>query len=75
MITDQTFESMGLQPETLQAVAKMGFTAPTSVQEQTIPAMLGWHDILAKAPTGTGKTCAFGIPIIEIGRASCRVRV
>jgi len=61
----KSFETMNLQPETLQAVAHMGFTTPTAVQEQTIPPMLGWHDILAKAPTGTGKTCAFGIPIIE----------
>jgi ATP-dependent RNA helicase DeaD len=60
-----TFESMGLQPETMQAVVKMGFTVPTSVQEQTIPPMLDWCDVIAKAPTGTGKTCAFGIPIIE----------
>ncbi len=59
------FESMKLLPETMAAVEKMGFTSPTSVQQQTIPAMLNWHDIIAKAPTGTGKTCAFGIPIIE----------
>jgi ATP-dependent RNA helicase DeaD len=65
MITEKSFESMGLQPETLQAVSRMGFTVPTSVQEQTIPSMLGWFDVLAKAPTGTGKTCAFGIPILE----------
>ena len=65
MTSEITFETMNLQPETLQAVVKMGFTTPTSVQQQTIPPMLNWHDILAKAPTGTGKTCAFGIPIIE----------
>ena len=65
MTETNTFESMGLQPETLQAVAKMGFTVPTSVQQQTIPPMLNWYDIIAKAPTGTGKTCAFGIPILE----------
>ncbi len=60
-----SFEAMDLQPETMQAVNKMGFTVPTSVQTQTIPPMLEWHDIIAKAPTGTGKTCAFGIPIME----------
>lgn len=65
MTTENAFESMGLQPETLQALIRMGFVAPTSVQEQTIPPMLRWNDIIAKAPTGTGKTCAFGIPIIE----------
>ena len=65
MTETDTFESMNLLPETLSAVKKMGFTTPTSVQEQTIPPMLDWCDIIAKAPTGTGKTCAFGIPIIE----------
>ena len=43
----------------------MGFSKPTAVQEQTIPPMLAWYDIIAKAPTGTGKTCAFGIPALE----------
>ena len=65
MATEKTFASMNLQPETRSAVIRMGFTTPTSVQIQTIPPMLDWHDIIAKAPTGTGKTCAFGIPIIE----------
>ncbi len=65
MTTEKTFASMNLQPKTMDAVIRMGFTTPTSVQIQTIPPMLDWHDIIAKAPTGTGKTCAFGIPIIE----------
>ena len=43
----------------------MGFSAPTPVQARTIPAMLDGHDVIAKAPTGTGKTCAFGIPLLE----------
>ena len=60
-----TFEDLKLSPATLEAVRQMGFTEPTSIQEQTIPVMMNWHDIIAKAPTGTGKTCAFGIPIIE----------
>lgn len=56
---------MGLTPETLASVQKMGFTVATSIQEQTIPPMMDWRDIIARAPTGTGKTVAFGIPIIE----------
>ncbi len=55
----------GVRPEILQAVERMGFTEMTEVQEKTIPMMMAGHDVIAKAPTGTGKTCAFGIPIIE----------
>ena len=52
-------------PEELQkAIALMGFTEMTEVQEKAIPVMLAGKDIIAKAPTGTGKTCAFGIPLI-----------
>ena len=55
----------GVRPEILQAVERMGFTQMTEVQEKTIPVMMGGQDVIAKAPTGTGKTCAFGIPLIE----------
>ena len=59
------FEGMDLSDEILKAVAKMGFTQATPVQEQTIPLMMEGHDVIAIAPTGTGKTCAFGIPMLE----------
>lgn len=59
------FERLNLQPETEKALQKMGFTAPTPIQEKTIPVMTEGRDVIAKAPTGTGKTCAFGIPLIE----------
>lgn len=59
------FESMDLSDEILRAVAKMGFTRATPVQEKTIPIMMEGHDVIAIAPTGTGKTCAFGIPMLE----------
>ncbi|MBE5782939.1 MAG: DEAD/DEAH box helicase [Clostridiales bacterium] len=49
----------------MQAVAKMGFQRATPVQEKTIPIMMEGHDVIAIAPTGTGKTCAFGIPMLE----------
>ena len=58
-------ELRGVSPEILQAVERMGFTDMTEVQEKAIPVMLAGQDVIAKAPTGTGKTCAFGIPIIE----------
>ena len=52
-------------PEQLhKAVERMGFVEMTEVQEKAIPVMLEGRDIIAKAPTGTGKTCAFGIPLI-----------
>ncbi len=59
------FKDIDLSQEMQRAIAKMGFDDMTSVQEETIPAMLENKDIIAKAPTGTGKTCAFGVPIIE----------
>ena len=46
-----------------KAVERMGFAEMTEVQEKTIPVMLAGRDVIAKAPTGTGKTCAFGIPV------------
>ena len=58
------FRELNLPGEILQAVERMGFDEMTEVQEKAIPAMLDGHDVVAKAPTGTGKTCAFGIPII-----------
>ena len=59
------FAGLNLQPETQKALEKMGFSAPTPIQEKTIPVMMEGLDVIAKAPTGTGKTCAFGIPLIE----------
>jgi len=59
------FEQLDLSKEIMQAVAKMGFQRATPVQEKTIPIMMEGHDVIAIAPTGTGKTCAFGIPMLE----------
>ena len=56
---------MDLSPEILKAVQAMGFTAPSTVQARTIPLMMEGLDINAIATTGTGKTCAFGIPMLE----------
>ena len=65
MIEEISFESMDLSEEILKAVRDMGFTEPSTVQARTIPLMMEGHDINAIAPTGTGKTCAFGIPMLE----------
>ena len=60
-----SYEEMNLSPEILKAVARMGFTGPTEIQAKAIPVMMEGREMIAKAPTGTGKTCAFGIPILE----------
>ena len=60
-----SFDSLGLSEEMLRALNKRGYTMSTPVQAGCIPPMLAWKDVTAKAPTGTGKTFAFGIPIIE----------
>lgn len=59
------FTEFPLSPLTLDALDKMNIVETTSVQEQSLPIMLAGHDLIAQAPTGTGKTYAFGIPIIE----------
>ncbi len=58
------YSEMNLPPEILKAVEAMGFVEPTEVQAKAIPPMVEGHDLVAKAPTGTGKTCAFGIPLL-----------
>ncbi|QUC66788.1 DEAD/DEAH box helicase [Aristaeella hokkaidonensis] len=63
--TTPSFDSMDLSSEILRAVQAMGFKEPSTVQAKTIPLMMEGHDINAIAPTGTGKTCAFGIPMLE----------
>ena len=60
-----SFDTMDLSPEILKAVRDMGFQEPSTVQARTIPLMMSGTDINAIAPTGTGKTCAFGIPMLE----------
>ena len=60
-----SFEEMDLSKEVLCAIKDMGFTTPSTVQAKTIPLMMSGADVNAIAPTGTGKTCAFGIPMLE----------
>ena len=59
------FDTLGLSPEVMRALEKKGYELSTPIQAGCIPPMMDWQDVTAKAPTGTGKTFAFGIPIIE----------
>ena len=59
------YDSLGLSPEVMQALDDKGYTMATPVQGGSIPSLMEWKDVVAKAPTGTGKTFAFGIPIVE----------
>src|SRR5262245_12296275 len=65
-----SFESLGLTPELLRAVAREGYTEPTPVQAQAIPEVLARRDVLARAQTGTGKTAAFVLPILQLLHAN-----
>ena len=60
-----TVKELGLSEAMLKALEKKGYGYPTTIQQQAIPEFLQWKDVIAKAPTGTGKTFAFGIPMIE----------
>ena len=63
-----TFESLGLSANLLKVIEEMGFTTPTPIQEKSIPLLLkgGKTDFIGLAQTGTGKTAAFGLPLIDL---------
>ncbi|MBU1383462.1 MAG: DEAD/DEAH box helicase, partial [Alphaproteobacteria bacterium] len=70
------FSQLGLSPTTLQAVADTGYTTATPIQAQAIPVALAGRDVLGIAQTGTGKTAAFTLPLVELlskGRARARM--
>jgi superfamily II DNA/RNA helicase len=71
-----TFEELGLSPEVLAAVTEAGYREPTPIQRLAIPLALQGRDMLGCAQTGTGKTAAFVLPLIDIlsgGRAKARM--
>ena len=61
-----TFAELGLNEHILEGVRALGFTTPTPVQAQAIPHVLAGRDVIASAQTGTGKTAAFALPILQI---------
>jgi ATP-dependent RNA helicase DeaD len=60
-----TFRELGLSEEVMQALDELGYTEPTAIQEQAIPELLAGHDVIGQAQTGTGKTAAFGLPLLQ----------
>ncbi len=63
--TDNGFRSLGLSEATVATVASFGYSTPTPIQAQTIPSLLDGRDVLGQAQTGTGKTAAFALPLLE----------
>jgi len=74
-----SFDTLGLRPELLRAVRDLGFTDPTPVQTAAIPPTLAGRDVLASAATGSGKSAAFGLPVlnglIDLPRGKTRVLI
>ena len=64
-MTQTTFDGLGIAPRILEILDRLRFTTPTPIQSQSIPTALGGKDIMGIAQTGTGKTLAFGIPMIQ----------
>ncbi|HEY1854894.1 MAG TPA: DEAD/DEAH box helicase [Solirubrobacterales bacterium] len=59
------FKDLGLSPKIQQALDELGYVDPTPIQEEAIPELLGGHDVIGQAQTGTGKTAAFGLPLLQ----------
>jgi ATP-dependent RNA helicase DeaD len=65
MADDATFAALGLSTEILDTLALLGYEAPTPIQARTIPALLAGRDLIGQAQTGTGKTAAFALPLLQ----------
>src|SRR5215510_12351695 len=64
-ISSMSFSKLGLTSSLCVPLARLGYEQPTPIQAQAIPAVLTGTDLLARAQTGTGKTAAFGLPMIQ----------
>ncbi len=60
-----TFKDLGLSPAIQQALDELGYVEPSPIQEEAIPQLLSGHDVIGQAQTGTGKTAAFGLPLLQ----------
>jgi len=60
-----SFAQLGLEPRLLTAIETKGYTDPSPIQEKAIPAILKGEDVMAAAQTGTGKTAAFTLPLLQ----------
>ena len=67
-----SFPLLGLSPALVRATSEMGFATPTPIQIQAIPAVLGGNDVLGSAQTGSGKTAAFGLPLLQLLQAGTK---
>jgi superfamily II DNA/RNA helicase len=65
ILTTTTFRSLGILPETAEALESVGITSPFPIQEMTLPVALAGSDVIGQAKTGTGKTLGFGLPLLE----------
>src|SRR5947208_16306065 len=62
---DRTFADLGLAEPLLRVLTEVGYEAPTPIQAKTIPVLLAGRDLIGQAQTGTGKTAAFALPILQ----------
>jgi ATP-dependent RNA helicase DDX56/DBP9 len=65
MATSESFAGMGLDPRVLTAITRLGYQRPTQVQATSIPLALQGKDVLARARTGSGKTVAYCVPVVQ----------
>src|SRR3954464_5926892 len=63
--SDPPFDDLGLRPELLQALTSLGYEEPTPIQREAIPPLLAGHALVGQAATGTGKTAAFALPVLQ----------
>ena len=66
-----SFNNLGLSAALLKSIQEKGYSKPSEIQEQAIPEILKGHDILAGAQTGTGKTAAFALPLLNRLQNAC----